>query len=72
MSRTPPVHDWQTLYREAIFESDPTKMPAKLDLAHAVMQSRAFELFYTGAPTTREQEELDTALYFLELLKNFQ
>lgn len=70
MSRTPTANDWQTLYREAIFESDPAKIPGMIDIAYHVIQRRAFELWYMGgAPQTRERLELDSALYFLDLLR---
>lgn len=70
MSRIPAASDWQTLYREAILESDPAKVPEMIDLASAVIRRRVFELWYMGsAADTRERLELDSALYFLDLLK---
>ncbi len=70
MSQTLTTNDWQTLYREAILESDPAKIPGMIDMAYKVIQRRAFELWYMGpAPQTRERLELNTALYFLDLLK---
>lgn len=70
MSQTPTTHDWQTLYRQAILESDPAKMPEMIDLAYKVIQRRAFELWYRGgAAQTKERLELDSALYFLDLLR---
>ncbi|MBZ5688740.1 MAG: hypothetical protein LAP86_27330 [Acidobacteriia bacterium] len=71
MSRTPTTDDWRTLYREAILESDPANLPGLIDLAYRVVQRRAFELWYMGAPATRERHELDNALYFLDLLRKF-
>lgn len=70
MSRTPAADDWQILYREAVLESAPAKVPGMIDLAYHVIQRRAFELWYMGtAPQTRERLELDSALYFLDLIK---
>lgn len=70
MSRMPRADDWQTLYREAVLESDPAKVPEMIDLASRVIRRRAFELWYMGsAAETRERLELDSALYFLDLLK---
>lgn len=71
MSRTPTADDWRTLYRAAILESDPAKVPGLIDLAYKVVQRRAFELWYMGEPPTRERHELDNALYFLDLLRKF-
>ena len=70
MSRIPKADHWQTLYREAILEADPARVPEMIDLASAVIRRRVFELWYMGsAADTRERLELDSALYFLELLK---
>lgn len=70
MSHTPTADDWQTLYREAMLESDPAKMPEMIDLAYKVIRRRAFELWYRGnAEQTKERLELDRALYFLDLLR---
>ncbi len=71
MSRTPTAGDWQTLYLRAILESDPAKILDTADLAYKVIQRRAFELWYAGAPPTKERHELDTALASLDLLKKF-
>ncbi len=71
MSRTPTADDWQALYGEAILESDPAKIPGMIDLAGKVVQRRAFELWYMGAPLTRERGELEAALNILDLLKKF-
>lgn len=71
MSRTRTAADWQTLYLQAILESVPAKMPGTVDLAYKVIRRRAFELWYAGAPPTKERHELDTALYSLGLLKKF-
>jgi hypothetical protein len=70
VSRTPTADDWQALYGEAILESDPAKIRGMIDLAYKVIQRRAFELWYLGAPLNWERHELDTALYILDLLKN--
>jgi hypothetical protein len=69
MSRTPTADDWQTLYRQAILESDPAKLPGMIDLAYKVIQRRAFELWYAGAPASGERNELDAALDFINLLR---
>jgi hypothetical protein len=69
MSRTPTADDWQTLYRQAILEPDPAKLPGMIDLAYTVIQRRAFELWYAGAPASGERNELDAALDFLNLLR---
>ena len=69
MARTPTSDCWQMLYRQAILEPDPAKLPGMIDLAYSVIQRRAFELWYAGAPASGERNELDAALDFLNLLR---
>ena len=69
MAQTPTSDSWQMLYRQAIEELDPAKLPGMIDLAYSVIQRRAFELWYTGAPASGERNELDAALDFLNLLR---
>ena len=71
MSQAPTARDWQTLYHQAILESDPARIPGMIDLAYKAIQRRAFELWYRGgAAQTKERLELDSARYFLDLLRN--
>jgi len=69
MSRTSTVDDWQMLYHQAILEPDPKKLSGIIDVAYKVIQRRAFELWYNGAPATGERQDLDAALSCLELLR---
>lgn len=59
---------WQILYREALLEEDPTKTPFLIDEAYKAIQRRMQELWCAGEPVTKERRELDSALYFLNLL----
>lgn len=69
MSQTPSENDWHDLYREALLESDPARVPALIDEAYKAVQRRALELWNTCSPETKERHELDAALYFLGLLR---
>lgn len=62
---------WPELYREALLESDPRKVPVRIEEARQAIHRRARELWGTGSSTTtiKEQRELDAALHFLDLLR---
>jgi len=67
MSETP--NCWPELYREALLEPDPRKVPVRIEEARKAIHRRAHELWGAGLATTREQRELDAALHFLDLLR---
>jgi hypothetical protein len=60
---------WPELYRNALFESDRSRLPARIEEAQAAIRCRVRELFYAGSPETRERRDLDAALRFLTLLR---
>jgi hypothetical protein len=62
---------WPELYRQALLESDRSRLPARIEEAHKAIQRRARELWYAGSPETRERRDLDAALGFLGLLRTF-
>ena len=59
---------WAELYRQALFESDHSRVAARIEDARVAIQCRARELFHAGSSETRERHDLDAALHFLELL----
>jgi hypothetical protein len=61
---------WPELYRQALLESDLTRLPSRIDAASEAIRSRAHELWYAGSPETRERHDLDASLRFLGLLRN--
>ena len=60
---------WSELYRQAIFESDGERLQARIEEASDAIRRRSRELWYTSSPETRERRDLDSALYFLGLLR---
>ena len=42
-------NSWAELYREALMESDPTKMRARIEEAYKAIHHRALELRYAGS-----------------------
>jgi hypothetical protein len=69
MSRTSTENCWPELYREALLESNPAKVPARIEEAHKAIHRRVLELWYAGSPQSKEQRDLDVALHFLDLLR---
>ncbi len=60
---------WSELYRQALLESDESKLQRRIEIAEDAIQQRAHELWYTDSPQIREQRDLDVALRFLALLR---
>jgi hypothetical protein len=60
---------WPQLYRQALLESDRSKLPVRIEQAHRAIRQRARELWYGGSPETRERHDLDAAVRFLGLLR---
>ena len=69
MLNTPPRKAWPELYREALLESDRSRMPARIEAAQKEIQRRARELWYAGSVETTERRALDAAIHFLGLLR---
>ena len=69
MLSTRPVKLWSELYKEALLEPDPSRLPARIELAYKAMQRRAHELWYSGKTGTDERRALDAAVGCLGLLR---
>ena len=63
---------WPQLYREALLESDRSRVPDRIEKAHRAIQQRARELWYAGSLETRERHDLDAAVRFLGLLSTVE
>lgn len=67
---------WAELYQKALFEDDAKHLPTKVQEAQHAIRQRARELWQatsTGqAIDLRERQELETALYFLNLLQSIE
>ena len=62
--------NWRELYRAAILELDPSKLPQRIREAEMVFIARARELFQDGGGNGEETEDLDNAMYVLNALRN--
>ena len=67
---------WAELYYRALFEDDSNQMHARVQEAQQAIRQRARELWQAnsaGQPIDlRERNELETALYFLNLLQSME
>jgi hypothetical protein len=66
----PQQKNWRDLYTAALFETDQTRISARIATAEQAIVARARELFATGIDTIEEDQVLDDALYALRALQN--
>ena len=66
----PTLGGWRDLYTAALFETDKSRLPARIADAEKAIVNRARELFSAGADTIEEDRALDDALYALRALQN--
>jgi len=62
-----PNQSWQTLYREALAESDPPTLNRRINSARCAIHIRLDEL--EDSRDTREKQQLNNALYGLQTLQ---
>ena len=61
---------WRELYKAALFETDRSKIPTRIEEAQKAIIERARELFGSSADTIEEDQALDDALYALHALQH--
>lgn len=61
---------WHALYQAALFETDRTKLPERIEAAEKAIQARVKELFRNKNDHIEEDLVLDDALYALRALRN--
>ena len=62
--------NWRGLYKAALFETDTSKIPARIEEARRALAFRSRELFETSPNYDGEDEAIDTALYALQAWEN--
>jgi hypothetical protein len=62
--------NWRGLYRAALFETDTSKLPGRIEEARKALIFRSRELFKTSPNYDGEAEAIDDALYALQALEN--
>jgi hypothetical protein len=65
----PVLQSWRDLYIAALFETDNSRLPARITQAEKAIGARARELFSAGN-TIQEDQALDDALYALRALQS--
>jgi len=64
------LRNWRGLYRAALFETDTSKIPCRIEEARSALVFRSRELFETSPNYDGETEAIENALYALQALEN--
>jgi hypothetical protein len=64
------LRNWRELYNAALFETDISKMPSRIEEARRALVFRSQELFETSPNYEGETEAIGTGLYALQALEN--
>jgi hypothetical protein len=64
--------DWKEFYLAALLEDDTIKVPQRITEAEAALAARAAELFGASENQVREQQVMENAMYFLQLLRKLE
>jgi hypothetical protein len=64
------VRDWHELYRAALFETDMSKLTARIEEARKALIVRSRQLFATSPNYDGETEAIENALYALQALES--
>jgi hypothetical protein len=64
------LRDWHELYRAALFETDMSKLTARIEEARKALIVRSRELFATSPNYDGETEAVENALYALQALES--
>jgi len=62
--------NWRRLYKAALFEADPSKLPCRIEEARNALIFRSRQLFKTSPDHDGETEAIEDALYALQALEN--
>jgi hypothetical protein len=65
-----PLRNWRELYHAALFETDASKLPQRVEEARKALVTRSRELFATSPNFDGEPEAIENALYALQALEN--
>ena len=66
------VTNWRELYRDAILELDPSKLPAHIAEAENSLIERGRELVQEAGDSSEEERALEDATYFLRALRRIE
>jgi len=69
-TRSSPQDAWRNLYKAALFEPDPARLPDHISRAESAIVARARQLFDQQGDHIEEEIALDDALYALQALRS--
>jgi hypothetical protein len=64
------LRSWRELYRAALFETDTSKLPSRIEQARSALVFRSRQLFVTSPNYDDETDAIENALYALQALEN--
>ena len=64
------LRNWRGLYQAALFETDTSQLPWRIEEARKALVFRSRELFNTSPHYDGEPEAIENALYALQALEN--
>jgi hypothetical protein len=64
------LRSWRGLYKAALFETDRSKLPSRIEEARRALALRSRELFASSPNCDGEVEAIENALYALHALEN--
>lgn len=64
------LRNWRELFQAALFETDMSKLPLRIEEARRALVFRARELFATSRNYDDESEAIENTLYALQALEN--
>ena len=64
------LRSWRESYKAALFETDASKLPLRIEKARRALVFRSRELFVTSPNYDGETEAIENALYALQALEN--
>jgi len=64
------LRNWRALYNAALFETDTSKLPQRIEEARKALLVRSRELFETSLNYAGETEAINDALYALQALED--
>lgn len=64
------LRNWRGLYNAALFETDESKLPLRIEEARRALIFRSRELFATSPNCDGEVQAVEDALYALDALEN--
>jgi hypothetical protein len=62
--------NWRVFYRAALFETDKSRLPSRIEEARRALTFRSRQLFASPCDSESETEAMENALYALQALEN--